>query len=1225
MGFAKAHGLVSSCLKRGNSKHPEKEFESLKVKINYMIDTRNAIKDDLLKDVMLGKMPTRECRAWLDKAAQIETHARPMLNELNIFRLHGSLQEDLHEPLMKILNEIDDHLNNSPFEHAMEKQNMAEIGQRLTKMHQSVKLAKRVDLGRSKMWKAEERIGHTAPCSVAPPASETEQRKHMQHMQLEVKVNTSLEELVPETQQERFEKGMLAVQLRSKMAPQATTGVELEESAELLISLSDDGRDPMEIDLDPTSVQTTEGMQADSAEPKREPSVHVTEIESIPSDTDGEDERKPEPRMSLKSIGLITQVAGPSNRPEVGHIKLRLSLSMKNEISTVYDVNTEVPVGQAIPVQEFLERKPNARRSIERNVQNVLACLKHVSVNRIGIFGTGGVGKTSVLKALRNHPEIKHMFDSIIWITVSRHSSPSKIKNEFERQLLASGAGLSIDGRVGVKTSEALQSLKVLLLLDDVWHQIDLEAVGIPKSGPECGCTIILTTRSLDVCHGMAVDKEVAVEILSREEAWSLFCDQVGRIIDDLDIKPLAQVIVDECGGLPLAIIIVGRALRNEKSVLVWKHAVREISLPSEHELAAYDTKAVIWRLRFSYDRLTHEMKNCFLYCALFPEDYEVNVSDLIEGYIRESLIEGNTLAAQKKGNHIIRALIDSSLLENGDNESSIKMHDMVRDLALWIIMPEEEGCQFLVGYDLRSSRRSLEFPERIKLLEADSHRFLLRAGAGLVEPPSNEDWQFSKMIFLMDNELSTLPEIPLCRNLLALFLQRNYRLRSLPPSLFECMPSLQVVNLSKTKIKTLPSSMFRLKNLQVLILRDCEHLFTLPPEIEGLEHLKLLDLHGTKISSLPDQIGKLRSLNHLRVSLYGPINHSEYVMLPVKLVSDGIVSRFRELKELSIVVDPGDQRWKKCVRSVMEGACSLPELAALCLYFPELELLEHFIQKSEAWKGNGLAKFNFVVGHDVKRVLPRVPLNVEGEHAQHIRCLRFVNDGSIPDAVGKVLARTTAFYLDHHLKAHSLSDFGGNNLDQLKFCILRECPEIQVLIDFEITRSLLSLEYLGSFYLWNLMRIWKGPAPPGSLSGLKVLVVHACPRLTCILTISMLSILPNLEELAVEDCPAIEVIISEDAETSTSTNWLPRLKKLTLHYLPKLSCIWKGSWPPIEQMSFYHCPSLRSLGMHHVLDTIVEIKAEKEWWDKLEWVDTTIYLKLKEHLVLIHGDEDKS
>ncbi|KAK7814658.1 disease resistance protein [Quercus suber] len=656
--------------------------------------------------------------------------------------------------------------------------------------------------------------------------------------------------------------------------------------------------------------------------------------------------------------------------------------------------------------QQLLELRRGAKRSIEHMVGMILSHVSNTTSKRIGVHGSGGIGKTSVLKALINHPKTKYLFDVNIWVSVSRNWSMRKIQNEVLRQFR-----LQTDSEIAEELFQSLKCQRFLLLLDDVWEQIDLHTIGIPDLTLENGCRMIIATRSLGVCHIMATDVEIQVEGLLEEEAWELFREQVGGIVDSPNIKPHARALVQKCHGLPLLIIVTGRALTKEIDALAWMHAVREFSQCSAHGMYGFET--LIQKLKFSYDRLEGlELKSCFLYCALFPEDWEVSMLDLVEYWIHEGLISGNWTDAYKRAHDIVNILVGASLLQSSEDSLSIKMHDLIRDLASGILSLEAEGCQFLLRNYSRmtqlsdtensSSHRSLETFEGNRQLILESRQFLSRAAAGLTEPPLNEEWEEAKMIFLMDNELSRLPERPNCPKLLALFLQRNHLLRMIPSPFFDLMPFLKVLNLSKTRIKSLPKSLFKLIKLEVLILRDCECLILLPSDVGSLRQLEVLDLQGTEIDKLPDEISELASLRHLKVSFYGSVNWSEYVKLPCELVSQGIISSLHELETLSLDVYPGDRRWDKDVKSVINEVGNLTKLIAFSCYFPKVEFLELFLQTGIPWI-RGLTKFKFVVGHDVKRFVAQVVDNLEFDYVQWGRCLRFINGEMIPDAVVEV------------------------------------------------------------------------------------------------------------------------------------------------------------------------------------------------------------------------------
>ncbi|KAF3522444.1 hypothetical protein F2Q69_00046642 [Brassica cretica] len=77
-----------------------------------------------------------------------------------------------------------------------------------------------------------------------------------------------------------------------------------------------------------------------------------------------------------------------------------------------------------------------------------------------------------------------------------------------------------------------------------------------------------------------------------------------------------------------------------KKNVHEWRHANKILNTFS-HEFPGMEEK-ILSVLKFSYDGLGNEkMKSCFLYCSLFPENYEIKKEELIEYWISEGFING--------------------------------------------------------------------------------------------------------------------------------------------------------------------------------------------------------------------------------------------------------------------------------------------------------------------------------------------------------------------------------------------------------------------------------------------------------------------------------------------------------------------------------------------------------------------------------------------------------
>ncbi|KAI7999981.1 Disease resistance protein [Camellia lanceoleosa] len=115
---------------------------------------------------------------------------------------------------------------------------------------------------------------------------------------------------------------------------------------------------------------------------------------------------------------------------------------------------------------------------------------------------------------------------------------------------------------------------KILIILDDVWDRLELTTLGIPLGQDHEGCKIIITTWREQVCRTMAKEWEttkiVWLDVLSEQDSWDLFRKNVGDAVDSSALNDVAKEICKECGGLPIAVVTVGKAMEGSK-----KHFVR--------------------------------------------------------------------------------------------------------------------------------------------------------------------------------------------------------------------------------------------------------------------------------------------------------------------------------------------------------------------------------------------------------------------------------------------------------------------------------------------------------------------------------------------------------------------------------------------------------------------------------------------------------------------------
>ncbi|XWS51869.1 hypothetical protein CRYUN_Cryun11dG0019000 [Craigia yunnanensis] len=204
-----------------------------------------------------------------------------------------------------------------------------------------------------------------------------------------------------------------------------------------------------------------------------------------------------------------------------------------------------------------------------------------------------------------------------------------------------------------------LRRKKFVLLLDDLWERLDILKLGVPIPDNANGSKIIFTTRSEEVCGRMEAHRRLRIKCLLPEVALDLFRTKVGEDVlnSHLEIPKLAELIARECKGLPLALITIARAMASRRTPQEWKHALKV--------LQSYPSK--------------------------FSEDHEIEKNELIELWIGEGFLDkfDNIYDARNEGEFIVGSLKLACLLEDGGkyrfSTKHVMMHDVIRDMALWL------------------------------------------------------------------------------------------------------------------------------------------------------------------------------------------------------------------------------------------------------------------------------------------------------------------------------------------------------------------------------------------------------------------------------------------------------------------------------------------------------------------------------------------------------------
>ncbi|XP_058071056.1 probable disease resistance protein At4g27220 [Magnolia sinica] len=452
----------------------------------------------------------------------------------------------------------------------------------------------------------------------------------------------------------------------------------------------------------------------------------------------------------------------------------------------------------------------------------------------------GGVGKTTLMKQVARKVNSEELFQEAIMVNLTQKPELKKIQDQIAEQLgleLKEESQVVRAGKLSERlTQDLLKGKKILLIFDNLWERLDLDDIGIPLEWNDRGCKITFTTRKVEVCSHMKSQAKIPVNVLSKKEAWHLFKEKAGDAVDSSELNVVAKEVVKECGGLPLAIITLGMALQ-DKDKKVWDDALLQLQRSNPTNIKGMDQK-VFSSLEMSYNYLeSKEAQVCFLFCCLFREGYSVSENEMMKYGIGEGLFKDvNTLEEASCRVHMLFDKLKAScLLLEGDRSNSVKMHDVVRDVAVSIASRAEHG-------------------------------FLVKAKVGLKEWPEIENVQKCKRISFVYNEINKLPYQIECPQLLTLFLFGNHSLKEIPDDFFQGMNSLKVLDICGIDISMLPPSVEGLKNLRTLWLDRCPQLKDVTL-IGRLKKLEILCLQETGICELPKETGRLANLKLLDLS----------------------------------------------------------------------------------------------------------------------------------------------------------------------------------------------------------------------------------------------------------------------------------------------------------------------------------------------------------------------
>ncbi|XP_042992449.1 uncharacterized protein LOC122318833 isoform X11 [Carya illinoinensis] len=755
-------------------------------------------------------------------------------------------------------------------------------------------------------------------------------------------------------------------------------------------------------------------------------------------------------------------------------------------------------------------------------IKRIMEALRDGSFNRIGVSGLAGVGKSTLMKEICRQVKEKRLFDEVALAEVTNSPNLCRIQGE-----IASMLNLQFDSNeTKSKRADRLEKRlkngnEILVILDDIWMELDLKEIGIPSGG----CKLLLTSRDQRVLASrMDTEKNFKLDILGVEEAWTLFEKMAGvSFKDDPRLQNEAIKVAKECAGLPIALVTVSKALKDHKDLSIWKDALVQLRRPPpEHDTEIW--LPVYSCIKLSYKHLVgEEIKSLFLLCA--QQGYVISYQDLLRYGFGLRLFPGAYTMedASNRLKGLVLKLQDSCLLIQSPHSSKeFYMHDVVRHVAT-MIASNDRNMFVMRG---NGGQTTWAFGDALKTCEVLS----IHGAHHIHKYPNKVECPKLRYFHVQckDSYLNSYLKWPIED---IIFQGMNM----LEDIIFQGMDKLEVLSLTKIRL----SSLWPLTKLQTLCLHECELMDI--HVIGELNTLVILSLARSSISNLPSEIRLLTSLRLLDLTY----------CVRLKVIPPNVLSSLVNLEEL--YMQGIKVQWE------VEGPRNEGQNASLA----ELKKLSHLTTlEMDISDANYIPKDLFTEKFERYKICigDIKPWDTLFTVEAISRALKFKNMSFQLDfEIKMLLKRTEYLHLDSSNCTKSvLYELNRENFQKLKHLHIQINGDIKRIL--ELRTPAVAFPILETFVLkdmFSLEEICRGKLLLSSFKNLKVLKVVNCDKLRFIFSSSIVRGLSLLEELNITSCNNMGAIFVKEEEDGIEDHGdmmvFGRLQTLVLNDLPKL------------------------------------------------------------------------
>ncbi|WP_432004614.1 ATP-binding protein [Streptomyces parvus] len=323
----------------------------------------------------------------------------------------------------------------------------------------------------------------------------------------------------------------------------------------------------------------------------------------------------------------------------------------------------------------------------------------------VSISGSPGVGKTALATRL-GHSLTSSYPDAQIYVNLDGADGKGvdleQVIDNILHALGLSGPDLPevFDAKINQYRS-ALATKRVLLILDNATNESQVR----PLLPGNSGCATVITSRNN--LSGLIGVRRSSLTTLSGKDGLELLRRTIGHSRVDAE-NAAANLIVDLCGGLPLALRISANKLRDRATWPLAYYASRLQDERRKLQLLQAGDLAVRASFTLSYEGLPATLKHVFKVLGVVPASgfsselvayladcEEIECEDILEDLLDANLVQLSPLPGRYKMHDLIRAFARECLeSEEGIDQSS----SLITGMTAWYSDMVDEASDAIFG-----------------------------------------------------------------------------------------------------------------------------------------------------------------------------------------------------------------------------------------------------------------------------------------------------------------------------------------------------------------------------------------------------------------------------------------------------------------------------------------------------------------------------------------------